>query len=328
VGSIVLRFERSVLKLSIISYPLARYRMDGGWGMGILRLPRSTVLLLVVAFTVGIVVSGFIFGLAFYAPYRMGGITATASWAEALGGYTPSAGAYEQKEEPLTRLETLNRMIIYTANLGLRVDNIDSVMNEIRNITKNLGGFVSGASMSKRDGRKIGVITIRVPQENFNAAIMVIEMLGEAESKDIRGEDVTEQYVDLRARLGNLQREEQRLTEILAMCKTVEEVLRVESELNRVRGEIERLMGQIKYLETRVDLATITVSLSEGKPWIEIPQVDWGASIKAGLWGVFTILQGLITLTIAATPFIAIGAPIYYYVYRWKKQTKTETAKN
>ncbi len=292
-----------------------------------LRLPRTTILLLVAAFTVGILVSGFIFGLILYTPLQRGGFAGLFS--EALSVYTPLAptGVYEWKVEPLTGLETLNRMIIYTAQLGLKVDNVDSAMNEIRNITENLGGFVSGAFMSKKDGQKMGVITIRVPQENFNTAIMVIEMLGDVESKDVKGEDVTEQYVDLKARLSNFQREEQRLTEILAMCKTVEEVLRVESELNRVRGEIERLTGQIQYLETRVDLATITVSLSEAKPWIEIPQVDWGASIKAGLWGVFTVLQGLITLTIAAIPFIAIGAPIYY-VYRWRKQTKSQTSKN
>jgi len=298
--------------------------------MGILRLPRKTILLLVAAFAVGILVSGFIFGLAFYTPLQTGGFADTLleKFAAAIRGYTPSASVTFEPP-PLGRLETLNRMIIFTANLGLKVDDVDSAMNEIRNITENLGGFVSGVSTSKRDGGKIGVITIRVPQAEFYNAILAIEKLGEVESKDVKGEDVTEQYIDLKARLSNLQRQEQRLLEILDLAKTVEEVLRVESELNNVRSEIERLTGQIQYLETRVDLATITVSLSEAeaKPWIDIPQVDWGASIKAGLWGVFIVLQGLITLTIAATPFIAIGAPIYY-VYRWKKQTKSETSKN
>jgi len=108
--------------------------------MGILRPPRTTILLLVAAFTVGIVVSGFLFGLAFYTPSRYGLGGLTASWG---GGetYPAGAGTYEWKEEPLTGLETLNRMIIYTATLGLKVDNVDSAMNEIRNITKNYRRF-------------------------------------------------------------------------------------------------------------------------------------------------------------------------------------------
>ena len=299
--------------------------------MKILRFSRTTFLI-AAAFTVGIIVSGFIIGLTFYTPYQRGGVTsfddtASAARASAEVAELASSLGYGSKEEPLTRLETLNRMIIYTAQLELKVDDVDSTMNEVRNMAESIGGFVSGASMAKRDGRKTGVITIRVPQEDFHTTIMAIEELGEVESKDVRGKDVTEQYVDHKARLSNLQNQDQRLTEILAMCETVEEVLRVESELNRVRGEIERLTGQIQYLEARVDFAGITVLLSEGKPWVEIPHMDWGAAIKAGLWGVFTVLQGLVAIGIGITPFLAIGTPVYY-VYRWRKQTKSETSKD
>ena len=299
--------------------------------MGMLGLSRTTFLLMVAAFTVGIVVSGFIIGLTFYTPYQRSGFTLFGeaerkSIADAVSAFlTSEAGGYG--EEPLTGLETLNRMIIYTVQLELKVENVDSAMNAVRNIAESIGGFVSGASTSKRDGRKMGVVTVRVPQKDFDATMLAIEELGEVESKDVRGEDVTEKYVDLKARLSNLERQEQRLTGILDMCETVEEVLKVESELNRVRGEIERLTGQIQYMEARVDLATITVLLSEYKPWVEIPHVDWGAAIKAGLWGMFTVLQGLLALAIGIAPFIAIGAPVYY-AYRWRKQTKSETSKD
>ena len=305
-----------------------------GSEMRVPRFPRNTILI-VAAFTIGIVVSGFILGLALYAQYPSGFTTfreaggefktiveaLSASASESYGGQS----AAEWREEPLAELETLNRMIIYTAQLDLTVGNVDSAMNEIGNMAESLGGFVSGASTSKRDGRRTGVITVRVPQKDFHSTILAIEELGEIESKDVKGEDVTEQYVDLEARLSNLQSQEQRLTEILDLCETVEEVLKVESELNRLRGEIERLTGQIQYLEARVDLATITVLLSEDRPWVEIPHVDWGAAIKAGLWGMFTVLQGLVALAIGVTPFVAIGTPVYY-VYR-RKQTKSETPK-
>ncbi|MCW4026876.1 MAG: DUF4349 domain-containing protein, partial [Candidatus Bathyarchaeota archaeon] len=187
-------------------------------------MPRfsRTRFFIVAAFTVGIVVSGFILGLALYAQYPSGFTAFREAGGEfnviveALSASAPEAyrakSAAEWTKEPLAGLEALNRMIIYTAQLDLTVGNVDSAMNEIGNIAESLGGFVSGASTSKRDGRKTGVITLRVPQKDFDSTILAIEELGEIESRDVRGEDVTEQYVDLEARLSNLQSQEQRLT--------------------------------------------------------------------------------------------------------------------
>jgi len=285
------------------------------------RLPKKTLLFVVIAFLVGIVVSGFILGLAFY---RGGFLYREALPLAPTPAPTPLPGEVEKAP---TELETVGRMVIYTANLGLEVGDVDAAINEIRRITEDVGGFVSGVSTSKRDEQKVGIITVRVPQTDFYAIIWQIEGLGEVESKEVRGEDITEQYIDLKARLNNLQRQEQRLLEILAIATTVDEVLRVESELSRVRGEIERLTGQIQYIEHRVDLATITISLTEAapKPWIETPKVDWGAPIEAGLWGMILVIQGLITLVIIAAPFMAIGVPTYY-IYKRRKRTKSQAS--
>ena len=292
-----------------------------------LRIPRPSkmVILLFAAFMAGIIVSAFISGMMFYTAQM-----------RALGGYlaAPPAPAppppleelvKEARKEALTGLEVFGRMVIFTANLGLEVEDVDSAIEEIRRIAEGVGGFVSGVSTSKKDGHRVGYMSIRVPQGDFYVVIWKIEGLGEVESKDIRGEDVTEQYIDLKARLNNLQKQEARLLEILAVAKTVDEILRVESELNRVRREIERLTGQLQYLEKRVELATITISLTEKapEPWIKIPEIDWGTPIESGLWGLFIIIQGLILVLIVATPFIAVGAPAYL-IYRRRKQTKSK----
>jgi len=191
-------------------------------------------------------------------------------------------------------------------------------------MARDLQGDVSGISTSREGGRKIGAMTVRVPQEDFYNAIEAIENLGKAERKDVKGEDVTEEYVDLSARLSNLQKQEQRLTEILAMATTVEDVLKVESELNKVRLQIEQTTGKIQYVENRVELATITVLLGESPPLIAVPDINWGRPIEAGLWGLFMVPQGLIAISIVAAPFIAIGTPIYYFYRKRLTQAKTD----
>lgn len=293
------------------------------------QLSRKTAAFVLAAFAVGIVVSGFIFGLMLYSTGAHYGVSSSFGlvlqpWgSETLTGgsanFTLAATAAESAQ-----IQTVGRMMIYTARLSLKVTDVDSAIDSIYSMTQDLGGDVAGISTSREGGRKTGVMTVRVPQEDFYTAIRKIENLGPTESKEVRGEDVTEKYVDLSARLSSLEKQEQRLKEILAIAMTVEDVLKVESELNKVQLQIEQITGQIQYLENRVELATITVLLGEEAPWISVPEMNWGKPVEAGLWGVFMVLQGLITLAIVATPLAAIGTPIYYFYKR--SQTKSEVS--
>ena len=210
------------------------------------------------------------------------------------------------------------RMVIFTAILQIEVGDIDSTVDEIRLVTDEAGGFITGVSTSKSGG---GVVTVRVPQVKFYDVIKEIEALGEVEERDLKGEDITDTFVDLEAQLGNLRREEERLVEILDMAVNVEEVLKVEAELNRVRGEIERITGELKYIEGRVELATITVSLLEKftKQKTVLPQVDWWAPVNSGLNALFTVVQGLVAMAIFLGPFVAVGLPAFYVYKRGNK---------
>jgi len=117
------------------------------------------------------------------------------------------------------------RMVIFTAKLRLEVEDVDLTVYEIRLIAEDCGGFVAGMSTSKSEW---GVMTLRVPQVEFYDAIEEVEALGEVEERELKGEDITETYVDLEAQLVNLEREEERLIEILDIARNVEEVLKVE----------------------------------------------------------------------------------------------------
>ena len=214
------------------------------------------------------------------------------------------------------------RMVVFTAVLRLEVGDIDSAVDGIRLLTEEAGGFIAGVSTSKGGG---GIVTVRVPQVRFYDVIREFETLGEVEEREVKGEDISETYVDLEARLTNLQREEGRLVEILDMAVNVEEVLKVEAELSRVRGEIEGITGEMNYIEGRVELATITVSLVEesAKERALLPRVDWWAPVNTGLQALATVTQGLLTMAIFLGPFVAVGLPVYVL---YKRGVKGEDA--
>jgi hypothetical protein len=120
---------------------------------------------------------------------------------------------------------------------------------------------VEQLSSSGEANRHQAHLTIRVPQDQFFPALERLEGLGEVRSRNVGSEDVSERFIDLEARLRSSLREEESLLNLLSRANQVSEVLTIERELSRVRAEIERLQGQLNFLERRVELATISISL-------------------------------------------------------------------
>jgi hypothetical protein len=185
------------------------------------------------------------------------------------------------------------RKIIQRASLRIEVEDYQASSDALFRIVEQSDGFISDSYSYVTDtGRKRGDITIRVPTDKFLSVIRELEQLGTVQSKQISGEDVTEEYIDLQARLNNSERQEKRLLEILDKAEEVKDILEVERELERVRGEIERLTGRITYLENRIELATITVSLYEPEPITQ----SWGIrdALRASFAGFVAVIRGLI----------------------------------
>ena len=176
-----------------------------------------------------------------------------------------------------TSLQLAQRMVISTASISIEVEEVQVASAEVRGIAESLGGFVEQLSSSGRNSSQQANITIRVPQGRFSTAVERLMGLGEVQSQNQGSEDVSERFIDLKARLKSAEREEQSLLSLLERTLKVNEILTVERELNRVRSEIERLQGQLNFLERRVDLATISVFLFT--PAAALPQPPSGSLV-------------------------------------------------
>ena len=173
-------------------------------------------------------------------------------------------------------LETADRQVISSASVAVEVEDVQAATAEVRLIAEGFGGFVEQLSSSGGPERQRATMTVRVPQDQFFSALERIELLGSVQSQNLGSEDVSEQFIDLEARLKSSLREEQSLLSLLERTDTVSEVLTIERELSRVRSDIERFQGQLNFLERRVDLATISVSLFP-------PEVETGEPPSAAL---------------------------------------------
>ncbi|MBK5191050.1 MAG: DUF4349 domain-containing protein [Methanosarcinales archaeon] len=216
----------------------------------------------------------------------------------------PTPVGRETPESQYTNANT-ERKIIQSASLSIEVEDFQASSDALIGIVERSGGFVSDSYSYVTDtGHKRGDITLRVPTDEFLQVIAEIEQIGAVKSKHISGEDVTEEYIDLTARLNNSERQEKRLLEILDIAEDVEDVLDVERELERVRNDIERLTGRINYLENRAELATISVALYEPEPITH----SWGIrdAFRDAFEAFVSVIRGLIILVGYALPLLIL----------------------
>ena len=250
----------------------------------------------------------------FYAPY---GVISGGSLPSAMT-QTQGAPIYTEVRKDLSTPQ--ERTVIYNAQLSLEANDIQGTLQKIRALAEGYGGYVASSSRSTYGAQERADIAIRVPKDKFQAAIQQIETYGKVLDEGTTSEDITQQYIDLKARLNNMQRQEERLNEILDMAKTVDEILKVESELERVRGEIESLQGQINYLEGNVEMSLISVTLTEPAPPFTPPGMDWGETLEIAISGLFTVIRGMIIVVVSLIPVVIVSVPIYYLYKRRKQQ--------
>ena len=201
--------------------------------------------------------------------------------------------------DPLRSLPALRSAVIKTADVGLRVDHshFGQTRSAVRKIAGDLGGYETHSSTS---GSKIhtGRITIRVPARAFRRAMDAIEGIAHVHvtAESVTGQDVSQQFVDLQARLVNLEAQEKVLLRLMDRAETISESIRVENYLQQVEFQIEDVQGRMLYLQNRTSMSTITVALHEAgkKP---APPQHASALWKAGersLGAALAVVTGVI----------------------------------
>jgi len=222
--------------------------------------------------------------------------------AQAVGGNktvgSPGGGA--ALGEPF-KLPALQSAVIKTAGVRLRVDHgqFGQTREAVRRIAGDLNGYVTHSTTS---GAKIhaGRITIRVPAQSFRQALDSIEGVAHVHvtAETITGQDVSQQFVDLNARLVNLRAQEKVLLRLMDRAQTIAESIRVENYLQNVEFQIEDVQGRMLYLQNRTSMSTISVALQEAGKKPAPPQhasAIWKAgerSLGAALAVVTSVIVG------------------------------------
>jgi hypothetical protein len=216
---------------------------------------------------------------------------------------------------------TDDRAIIRTGTVVVEVDDFQSARSNLTTTAQGYGGYVSD---SREDRREIdnetwtrGEVVLRVPSEDFDALVDDARALGEVQSVETNSRDVTDQLVDIEARLENLRAERDQLRALYDQANTTEDVLAVQRELSDVQQEIERIEARQQSLEDQVAYSTLTVRLEEPRPtpdrvapdrWYDTPVVS---AFLQSIDGVVVVARALVVGFAYALPYlVAFGVPL------------------
>ncbi len=257
-------------------------------------------------------------------------------------GYTETeeALAYEEYEksemdsEPVPVQEDVpaiqyNRKIIKEGDLTYQVDSIELTRKKVVESVQKYGGYIVHDNADYYGEEKSYYFEIKVPAGYFDSFIDELTSgVNKFDVKTITATDVTEEFVDLEARLKAKKEVEQRFIQLLAQANSIEEVLNVEQEVGYLRTEIESIEGRLNYLKNRTGLSTLRLSVYESSPYIEVEEEGYGSkfgnAFEAGWIGIVYFFIGLTALW----PFILLTIIIIVVVKVLMKKSRIKKQKS
>jgi type III secretory pathway component EscV len=229
----------------------------------------------------------------------------------------PVANENLSENEPLA--EKIEKKIIKTADITLEVRNLRDSRQAIEKTISKYKAYISEEKESNSSSNISTSLIIRIASEKFDSLVNDISTIAKnVDSKNISLSDVTEEFIDIQARLKNKKEVEKQYQEILKKARTIDEILQVNEHLRRVREEIESQEGRLKYLENKVSLSTINLYMYQKT---EEVYRGYGHKLIDGFEGGWKgILAFLVGLTYIWPILIIIFAAIWYFRRRRKNK--------
>lgn len=236
----------------------------------------------------------------------------------------PAAEAYGKGDYVTEASEAADgeRMVISTVKLVILVDDTNVTLTELRSLVQAQQGYISDSQQWLSNEQPYARVTLRVPAESLNATLDAIRGLAlRVQSESISGEDVTEEYINLDARISYLEATQKELLALLADVREsggkAEDILAVYDKVLQVGQEIESLKGRQKYLATMTAMATFSVEIQpKAAPVSASGEGEWSPLVTLSkAWRAFvSALQIAVNVLIYLVLFLAIPALIVWLI--------------
>ena len=226
--------------------------------------------------------------------------------------------------------QPIDRKVVRNADLDLESNNPEEAQQKVTAIAESNSGFVVESNQSSSDiqtsSHNIITMTFRVPTERFEQALEETRKVADrVVTENVKGQDVTEEFIDIEASLKAKKALESQFIDIMRRATSIQEALNVQGQLANVRADIDKIEGRRRFLENQSSLSTIKIRVQTPKLFAASSQGFGGLladSFEAGLNVAMNFMLGLITFIVAVLPFaLIVGLPgVFLFRYFWRRQ--------
>jgi chromosome segregation ATPase len=229
------------------------------------------------------------------------------------------------------RAPAVARKLIRTVDLRIQVKSTEQAAAKVQALVTSLGGFVSSANGQRTGDLMQYSITLRVPRERFDEALAAVKALAvRVDREHQQVEDVTDQYIDLDARMRTLEATEAELRALLAESRQrgrkVTEIMEIYRQLVDIRSQIEQIRTQLSSFDKLAALSTLNLELVATEAARPVAGDEWHPSdtLRSSIRSLVSFLKGFIDLliwvVIVLVPFVLIvGGLIWGLVLIWRR---------
>ena len=232
-------------------------------------------------------------------------------------GAEAPAGQLKKDAAPAKKQEAVARKIIYKAQVEVIVEDFGKASADLLRLVKERpGAYVAGSDVQGTPGSpRVGVWTVRVPVDHFDAFLAAVGALGELRHSNTDSQDITDAYYDLQAHIKNDEVREKGLQKLYlerASGSKLEDLLAVDRELSAVRGKIDAQKGQMQRWDKETTLATAVVTLRDRRAYVPPLAPDFGTSVgrtfQTSVEALVTFARFVVLAAVALAPWLAVLA--------------------
>jgi len=230
---------------------------------------------------------------------------------------------YDKKLDVPQNKENIEQKIIKEGNIKFETNDLEATYNRIQKNVIESGATIQNDTEGKNSGSVFRKLIVRVPSQNFDVFIKSISKgVAYFDNKEISSQDVTEEYIDIDARLKAKKVLESRYLELLKKANKITEMLEIEKQLSAIREEIEAKEGQLRYMQSRVSMSTITIEFYKTVANESGATVSYGTKIWTAITSGFNGFSSFFIGLLSIWPFLIMFVTAAYFIRkRFKKKT-------
>lgn len=217
------------------------------------------------------------------------------------------------------QMQELQRKLIKEGRVEFETEDIKITRQTVFRAVRKYKGYVSSDQEFKSPGRTSNTLVIRVPAEHYDDLLRDATVgVEKFDFREIDVKDVTEEFLDIEARLKTKKELEARFLELLKQAKTVSEVVEIEKQINTLRSDIESIEGRLKYLQNQVALSTLTMTFYENTP----VYTEFSREFKEGFRNGWNNLIWFFVFLTNIWPFVLLGLVLLIVVKVYRSRRK------